>query len=101
MPDRLKDAGVVAFPSFHVVLAILSVVALWRIRGVKWFALIIGILICVSTITTGWHYGIDVIAGLAVVLLAQLVANRLVEPVPQLSEPSMVGAEAEIPDVAS
>ena len=101
MPDRLKDAGVVAFPSFHVVLAILSVIALWRIRWVKWIALLVGILISISTITTGWHYGIDVIAGLAVVFLAHFVACRLVEPVPALSARAMVRAEAEIPDAAS
>ena len=101
MPDRLKDAGVVAFPSFHVVLAILSVIALWRIRVVKWLALIIGILISISTITTGWHYGIDVIAGLAVVFLAHFAACRLVEPVTELSARATVRAEAEIPDAAS
>ena len=97
MPDRLKDSGVVAFPSFHVILAVLSVVALWRIRWVKWFALAIGILISISTITTGWHYGIDVLAGLAVAFLAQVIANRIVEPVRVPAAPDIV-RDAQVPD---
>jgi len=101
MPDRLKDSGVVAFPSFHVVLAVLSIIALWKIRWVKWAALVVGILISISTITTGWHYGIDVIAGLAVVLLAQVIANRAVEPLPVAAAREMVRSDAELSDAAS
>jgi membrane-associated phospholipid phosphatase len=29
---------------------------------------------CISTVTTGWHYVIDVIGGLAVAIFAQAVA---------------------------
>ena len=100
MPDRLKDSGVVAFPSFHVVLAVLSVVAVWRIRWVKWFAFAVGLLICVSTITTGWHYGIDVIAGLAVVLLSQVIANMVVEPVRVSAAREAIRSDGEVPDAA-
>lgn len=80
LPEGTKSA-VVAFPSFHVVLAVLSVVALWDLRWIRWFAFILGTLICISTITTGWHYGIDVIGGLAVSYLAQEIACALVKPV--------------------
>jgi len=68
-------AGVVSFPSFHLVLAILPVFALWRIPVVKWFALGLACMIAVSTITTGWHYGIDVIGGILVAFAAQKLAE--------------------------
>ena len=101
MPDRLKDSGVVAFPSFHVALAVLSVLALWRVRWVKWFALMVGILISISTITTGWHYGIDVIAGFAVAFLAQVIANLVVEAVRLPAAREMVRPDADIRHAAS
>lgn len=80
MPATDKDSGVVAFPSFHVVLALLSAIAMWRISWVRAFALALAILISMSTITTGWHYGVDVIGGLAVTYAAQTVANRYLMP---------------------
>jgi len=81
LPEDVKTA-VVAFPSFHVILAVLSVVALWNTRWVRWFAVVFGAMICVSTITTGWHYGIDVIGGLAVTYLAQVVACMAIKAMP-------------------
>jgi membrane-associated phospholipid phosphatase len=76
------QGGVVAFPSFHVVLAVLSVVALWNVRWARWFAFVLGMLVCISTITTGWHYLIDVVGGLAVTYPAQALANRLLKTAP-------------------
>jgi membrane-associated phospholipid phosphatase len=64
--DRANLAGVVAFPSFHTILAVLSAIALWRIKYVRWFAAVISGLVIVATVTTGWHYLADVLAGLAV-----------------------------------
>lgn len=73
-PDDVKDSPVVAFPSFHVVLAVLALIALWRVPWARWLGLMISVLICASTITTGWHYGIDVLGGLAVTFAAQWTA---------------------------
>lgn len=73
-----ESAGVVAFPSFHVVLATLAASALWPIRRARVPAGLLATLICISTITTGWHYGIDVIGGLAVAWLSFLFANRTI-----------------------
>ncbi len=81
LAEGVKSA-VVAFPSFHVILAVLSVIALWNIRWIRWFAFTLGMMICVSTVTTGWHYGIDVIGGLAVTYLAQGIACLAIRPVP-------------------
>src|SRR5579871_1166823 len=67
-------SAVVAFPSFHVVLATLSIMALWRVPWIRWFGLILGSMVCVSTISTGWHYGIDVLGGLLVTYVSYEVA---------------------------
>jgi membrane-associated phospholipid phosphatase len=68
-------AGIVSFPSFHTVLAILSACALWPIRWLRWPSAILAAGICVSTVTTGWHYGVDVVAGVMVALIAQGLAR--------------------------
>ena len=60
------NAGIVSFPSFHVVLALLSALALRKIPYIRWGAAGLSILICISTVTTGWHYFVDVLGGIAV-----------------------------------
>lgn len=73
----MQDAGIVAFPSFHVVLAILSAAALSSIRVLRILVWVIAALICASTLTTGWHYLVDVAAGLAVAAVSILAAQYL------------------------
>jgi membrane-associated phospholipid phosphatase len=80
LPANTKSA-VVAFPSFHVILAVLSVMALWQVRWARWVAFIFGTAVCASTITTGWHYGIDVLGGLVVTYLAHLAAKSVLRPI--------------------
>lgn len=63
----LQDAaGLVTFPSFHAAEALLMALAFRRRRG--WFAgfAALNVLVALSTMTTGWHYFADVVAGLAV-----------------------------------
>jgi membrane-associated phospholipid phosphatase len=71
------DAGIVSFPSFHVVLAILSATALASIRRLRGWVWALAGLICISTITTGWHFGIDVIGGLVLAILTIAVLKGL------------------------
>jgi membrane-associated phospholipid phosphatase len=56
-------AGVICFPSFHVIWAILVARALWAFRWLRWPAVALCSLIALSTLTTGWHYFADVLAG--------------------------------------
>jgi membrane-associated phospholipid phosphatase len=72
-----SNAGIVSFPSFHVVLAVLSAVALGAIRRLRACVWTLAGLTCVSTITTGWHYGIDVLGGLVLAIFAIAVTNRI------------------------
>jgi membrane-associated phospholipid phosphatase len=94
LPAEVGGA-VVAFPSFHVVLAVLSIIAMWKVRWARWPALILGTLICVSTITTGWHYLIDLIGGLAVTYVAQSIANLVLESAPSPLASGLASDEAE------
>lgn len=88
-PDPL-----VSFPSWHVILATLSATTMSRFRiarlpkasamiarGVSfgWLALL-----TVSTLTTGWHYVIDSIAGLAVGASAIALARRFLAHEPDV-----------------
>jgi membrane-associated phospholipid phosphatase len=70
-------SGVVSFPSFHVVLALLSATALWCVRPLRAVAAAFAAATCAATLTTGWHYGIDVVGGVAVAFTAQALAGRL------------------------
>ena len=71
-PDlpAVSTYGVVCFPSFHVIWAILCAAALWTYKPLRVpIALLCGLII-LSTMTTGWHYFSDVIAGAAVAVLS-------------------------------
>jgi membrane-associated phospholipid phosphatase len=70
-------AAIVSFPSFHVVLALLSAVALSGLPRIRLVAWTLAILTCLSTLTTGWHYGIDLAGGCAIAWIAHRAAAAL------------------------
>ena len=71
----MDESGIVCFPSFHVLLAILACVALWSIKPLRIPAVIVALLVSASTLTTGWHYIVDVIGGILLALISWLVAK--------------------------
>jgi hypothetical protein len=73
-----ENAAIVSLPSFHVILAILTAHTLNCIRYLRWLTRVLAVLICLSTITTGWHYGIDVISGVAVAVGSIAVSRNVV-----------------------
>jgi hypothetical protein len=73
--DLGNHDGLITFPSFHTVLAILTAVALWPFRYLRWPSAVLTVLVVLSTVTTGWHYVADVLGGL-VVTAASLAAAR-------------------------
>ena len=76
-PGVLGYAGIISFPSFHTVMAILFV---WAHRGLRWSFppfLIVNLLLLSATPFLGSHYLIDMLAGAVVALLAILIARRL------------------------
>ncbi|HEY2472541.1 MAG TPA: phosphatase PAP2 family protein [Terracidiphilus sp.] len=70
--------GIVCLPSFHVFWAVVSAHALYPFRLLRYPAVLVACLITISTMTTGWHYGVDVLAGLLMVALCTYVANMII-----------------------
>ena len=69
--------GLITYPSFHVAWALLLA---WAFRG-RWrlfaaFALLNAMVIA-STVTTGWHYFTDVLAGAAVAFVAAMATTLI------------------------
>ncbi|MGA8110661.1 MAG: phosphatase PAP2 family protein [Acidobacteriaceae bacterium] len=71
----MKRAAIVAFPSIHVLLALLSAVALSSIRRLRIVIWILAIAMCFSTLTTGWHYLMDVFGGIGLTVIAVALAR--------------------------
>jgi membrane-associated phospholipid phosphatase len=73
--DLSYGEGLITFPSFHAILAILAALALRSTAYLRWPVAVLAALIVVSTVTTGWHYPMDVLAGIVVAAVAVGVAN--------------------------
>lgn len=70
-----RTEGIITFPSFHTVLALLATFALWPVPYARWPAVLLAGLILLSTITTGWHYLCDVLAGFLIAIISCTVAR--------------------------
>ena len=56
--------GMIAFPSFHVAWAVLTTYAALPYRRLFWGIAVLNVLVVASTVLLGWHFLIDVPAGL-------------------------------------
>jgi len=75
--ERTRFSGIAAFPSFHVVWALIAASALGegsRRKKVLWWTW--AVLVCLSCITTGMHSVLDVIAG-AIAYIAIVHIDRI------------------------
>ncbi|HEX5283512.1 MAG TPA: phosphatase PAP2 family protein [Bryocella sp.] len=71
-------AGVVCFPSFHAIWAVLCGYAFSGFRrSIRIPVYILTTLMLLSTVTTGWHYVTDVLAGLLVAIVSLLIGRRI------------------------
>ncbi len=66
----LELGGVLTFPSFHAISAILYAWALWPLRWLRPFNLACNGAMLVATPVAGGHYFVDVIAGAAIAMLS-------------------------------
>jgi membrane-associated phospholipid phosphatase len=70
-------AGMVSFPSFHTIVAVLTAWALWPLRIIGPIAVLLNAILIVSTVPWGGHYLIDIPAGAAIAVLGiTVIAHR-------------------------
>lgn len=65
-----QEGGMIALPSFHVIWAWLSV---WLVRDWTWAfitLLLVNIIMVTSCVLLGWHYILDVIASIAILVFS-------------------------------
>ncbi|MFN7145660.1 MAG: phosphatase PAP2 family protein [Myxococcota bacterium] len=73
--DPTRTQGVVTFPSFHTILAVLGGWALAPVRGLGLLGIGISSMIVLATVATGWHYVADVAGGLVLAALSIALAR--------------------------
>jgi membrane-associated phospholipid phosphatase len=73
--DRVE--GLITFPSFHTVLAILVTYSVRDVRLLFGPVAVLNALVIVSTLTEGGHYLVDVLAGGAIAVACIVIVRRL------------------------
>jgi len=90
---------VAAMPSLHVGLAPVvawALVALTRSRATKALGILYPVLVATAIVVTGNHFILDIAGGLAVVLPAAWLADRLTRPGPDLADTRVMGGRRPI-----
>jgi len=67
--------GIITFPSYHAVLAVILAASLWESRWLRWPALLLNAAVVAATPIDGGHYFIDVFAGATIAVLSLVVAR--------------------------
>lgn len=74
----LNSEGIITFPSLHAALAVMFVIAVWRVRGLRWVSLAINSLMLLATPVDGSHHVSDIIAGVGIAPLCWKLAEHSV-----------------------
>jgi membrane-associated phospholipid phosphatase len=94
--DLSGAQGLVTFPSFHTVSAVLLLYAFWTVPYVRWISLPLNTLMLIAIPIQGSHYLVDVIAGAALAVATWALATWMVRQeravVPSKQAPVSVGA---------
>jgi hypothetical protein len=69
--------GLIAFPSFHMVMAAMAMFYLWPIPWLKWVALLINVAMVPAILIHGGHHAVDVPAGFLVFLFVYFVVKKI------------------------
>lgn len=70
--------GIITFPSYHAAMSVAIMLASWPMRRLRYFALILNIMLLAGVPVHGAHYLVDLIVGTAVVLIVDQ-AWRLID----------------------
>lgn len=71
------DGGMIAFPSCHVMWAILLTYACKNIKWLFYPLILLNILMTLATFLLGWHYLVDVLASFGLAALSIYLANLI------------------------
>ncbi len=90
-----SDLGIISFPSFHVFWAIVSAWVLGQFRWLKVPLAVLAFMICISTMTTGYHYFADVLAGAVIAAIALILVHIILRPDSHNVQTRTVGSSSE------
>jgi hypothetical protein len=81
LTDRLGfGAGISAFPSLHVGVAVLNAILGWHLsRTAGWLLTIFAVLIMIGSVHLGWHYAVDGYASVLTIPLIWKLGGMIVE----------------------
>lgn len=77
--------GLIAVPSFHIVMALVAIRASWNLTWARWPFFFVNLLVLPGTIVHGGHHLIDVFGGAVVTMAGLVVANRLIDDAEKFS----------------
>lgn len=83
LPITTTSGGMIAFPSFHVIWAVLLAYCAYDRKWLFYPLLIWNTLMILATVCLGWHYLVDVIGGLVLAYFSILMAQYLYQKVSQ------------------
>ncbi len=68
LPVTTLLGGLIAFPSFHVAWSVLATYASLPVKNIFWALVALNTMVIASTVILGWHYIVDVPAGVFLAL---------------------------------
>lgn len=68
--------GLIAFPSFHVAWSVFATYAALPFNKIFWLLVILNTIVIASTVLLGWHYLVDVPAGIALAVICLLAGEK-------------------------
>jgi hypothetical protein len=77
-PGEMK--GLIGFPSYHVVMALIVTRFAWPLRALRWPVLVLNLLVVISAPVEGGHHLVDVLAAFPVAWAALALARRAAAP---------------------
>lgn len=70
IPNDNLAGGIIGFPSFHTIWAICAVYAFRNYKIIFWPLLFWNIITILGTLTLGWHFLVDILSGILIVILS-------------------------------
>ncbi|WP_119299718.1 phosphatase PAP2 family protein [Dongia deserti] len=85
----VKGGGISAFPSVHVAVAVLYVIASWRKPLLRYASLFFAMTIWIGSIHFGYHYAVDGIASVGIAYAAWTIASKAVAFIASRHQPAV------------